>query len=457
MSDAAVPAPAWPSVRLDTERVLGTLRASLEHVRPASRQGRVVQVAGTLVRVVGIEARLGDICELWCDGQPPMRAEVVRFDADSVLLAPYGPLGGLSTTARVSSTHRGCLIPVGDALRGRVVDGFGQPADGRGPILADARVPLEASPPDPLRRRPVERRFETRVRALDGMLACGEGQRLGIFAPPGAGKTTLMGTLARHADTDVNVIALIGERGREVGDFVHRVLGEQGLARSVVVAATSDRCAVERVKAAQVATTIAEWFRARGARVMLVMDSITRYARALRELGLAAGEPPVRRGFPPSVFAELPRLLERSGNADRGSITAFYTVLTDGPSEDDPIAEEVRAILDGHVVLSRELADAGRFPAVDVSASLSRAMPSVATRAHLRAASTARRWMAKYRDIELLLQVGEFKRGEDALADAAVDRMPRLRELLEQEPDDPTPMDHTLQSLLDLTEETDHA
>lgn len=442
--------------RIDAERVLASLRSSLEQVRPATRQGRVVQIVGTLVRAVGIEARVGDACELWGEAKAPLLAEVVGFDADSVLLAPFGEIDGLSTSARVSTTRRRCMVPTGDGLLGRILDGFGQPMDGKGPLASSSMRQLDAPAPDPLARLPVQDPFETSVRALDALLTCGVGQRTGVFAPPGAGKTTLIGTLARHAVTDVNVIALIGERGREVGDFVHRVLGPQGLARSVLVVATSDRCAMERVKAAQVATSIAESFRDRGGRVMLVMDSITRFARALREVGLAAGEPPVRRGFPPSVFARLPRLLERGGNSEHGSITAFYTVLTDGPVEDDPIAEEVRATLDGHVVLSRELADAGRFPAIDTAASLSRVMPAVASPAHLRAAGTVRRWLAKYREIELLLQVGEFKFGEDPLADAAVQNMPRLRELLEQESHAATSSAATVQALLDLTGENSH-
>jgi type III secretion protein N (ATPase) len=292
--------------------------------------------------------------------------------------------------------------------------------------------------------------FETGVRAIDSMLTVGVGQRVGIFAMAGGGKSTLLGMLARRAASDVNVIALIGERGREVREFIEDSLGPEGLQRSVVVVSTSDRSAMERLRAAQVATAIAEGFRADGARVMLLMDSVTRYARALREIGLSVGEPAVRRGFPPSVFAELPRLFERAGNNDAGSITAFYTVLAEDEDGGDPVAEEVRSILDGHIVLSRELGQAGHYPAIDVLASASRVFTRVAASGHRADALRLRALMAKYAEIRFLLQVGEYKAGSDALADAAIERWPRIEALLRQPSDTGTPFDETLLRLREV-------
>jgi type III secretion protein N (ATPase) len=298
-----------------------------------------------------------------------------------------------------------------------------------------------------MRRRLIEAPLFTGVKVIDGLLTLGEGQRMGIFAPAGVGKSTLMGMLARGAQCDVSVIALIGERGREVREFIELILGKEGMARSVVVCATSDRSSIERAKAAFVATAIAEYFRDQGQRVLLMMDSLTRFARAQREIGLAAGEPPARRGFPPSIFAELPRLLERSGMGESGSITALYTVLAEDESGVDPIAEEVRGILDGHMILSRRLAAKNQFPAIDVLASLSRVMPQVARPAHITAAGTLRSMMAKYDEVEMLLQVGEFKKGNDPLADKAVDRIAAIRAFLGQKTSELLPIAQTFEQL----------
>jgi type III secretion protein N (ATPase) len=327
-------------------------------------------------------------------------------------------------------------VPTGAPLLGRILDGFGHPIDDRGPLVGAKQATVDADPPPALRRRPINRICETGVRAIDALLTIGQGQRVGVMAPVGVGKTTLMGMLARGAHADVNVIALVGERGREVGDFLTQILGAAGLARSVVVVTTADRPAVERVKCAQVATAIAEGFRREGQHVLLLMDSVTRYARALREIGLASGEAPTRRGFPPSVFAALPRLLERAGNDDRGAITAFYTLLMEGDEESDPVAEEVRSLLDGHLQLSRAQAQAHQFPAIDILASLSRVMPAVASAAQLEATARVRAWLAKYREIEVLLQMGEYRQGADPEADVAIARMPALRQLLQQRPDE---------------------
>jgi type III secretion protein N (ATPase) len=365
-----------------------------------------------------------------------LHAEVIGFRGGSAILTPFGDIAGLSSETEVVPTRRRFTVPTGAALLGRILDGFGHPIDGGGPVVGAKQETVDADPPPALRRRPISRVCETGVRAIDALLTVGQGQRVGVVAPVGVGKTTLMGMLARGAHADVNVIALVGERGREVGDFLTQILGKAGLARSVVVVTTSDRPAVERVKCAQVATAIAEGFRREGLHVLLLMDSITRYARALREIGLASGEAPTRRGFPPSVFAALPRLLERAGNDDRGAITAFYTLLIEGDEESDPVAEEVRSLLDGHLHLSRTQAQAHQFPAIDILASLSRVMPAVAPAAQLEASARVRGWLAKYREIELLLQMGEYREGADPEADVAIARMPALRQFLQQRPDE---------------------
>jgi ATP synthase in type III secretion protein N len=442
--------------------LLAPVRLALAQARPIQLEGRVVQALGTVVRATGVDARVGDVCELHAANGRVTRAEVVGFDRQTTILSPFGELNGLSFTARVLPLHRALDVPVGDALLGRVLDGFGEPLDGLGPLRSrGSAVPLrrastDAAPPPALSRRAITQRFETGVRALDALAAIGEGQRLGVFAPAGVGKSTLTGMLARGARCDVKVIALIGERGREVGEFIAHNLGPEGLAQSVVVTSTSDRPAVERAKSAQVAMTIAEAFRAEGKRVLLVMDSVTRYARALREIGLASGEPPTRRGYPPSVFASLPRLLERAGNDATGSITAFFTVLTEGEDDSDPIAEEVRSILDGHIVLSRKLAQQNQFPAIDVLASLSRVATHVTSAAQQRAASRLRDWLAKFNDVELLVQVGEYRNGSDALADQAVERVPHIRQWLKQSPASLSPLAHTLNGLA-LLEAGKHA
>ncbi len=440
--------------------LLAPVRLALAQAKPIQLEGRVVQALGTVVRATGVDARVGDVCELHAANGRITRAEVVGFDQHTAILSPFGELNGLSVTARVLPLHRALDVPVGDALLGRVLDGFGEPLDGLGPLRHSSsrngtpaplrRTSTDAVPPAALSRRPITQRFETGVRALDALAAIGEGQRLGVFAPAGVGKSTLTGMLARGARCDVKVIALIGERGREVGEFITHNLGPEGLAQSVVVTSTSDRPAVERAKSAQVAMTIAEAFRAEGKRVLLVMDSITRYARALREIGLASGEPPTRRGYPPSVFASLPRLLERAGNDAAGSITAFFTVLTEGEDDGDPIAEEVRSILDGHIVLSRKLAQQNQFPAIDVLASLSRVATHVTTAAQQRAASRLRDWLSKFNDVELLVQVGEYRSGSDALADQAVERVPHIRQWLKQSPAALSPLAHTLGGLAAL-------
>ncbi len=415
--------------------------------RTLGERGRLVQAFGTTLRVSGLSARIGQQCLLRDVRGSALRAEVVGLSHGEAILVPLSGLAGLAADARVEIVAESPQVPCGPGLLGRVIDAGGAPLDGRALPAGLPLRPVEAPAPNPMARTPVAERFGTGVRAIDAALTVGVGQRLGVFAMAGGGKSTLLGMLARGAASDVNVIALVGERGREVREFIEDSLGPQGLARSVLVVATSDRPAMERLRAAQAATAIAEGFRAQGARVMLLMDSVTRYARALREIGLSVGEPAVRRGFPPSVFAELPRLFERAGNDARGSITAFYTVLAEDEDGGDPVAEEVRSILDGHVVLSRELGQAGHYPAIDVLASASRVFTRVAAPAQQRQALRLRALMAKYAEIRFLLQVGEYRPGGDALADEAIARWPRIEALLRQGADQASPFGETLRQL----------
>ena len=399
----------------------------------AELRGTVVEAIGTTLRVIGLSLGVGDLCEIELEEGAVLLAETVGINGRVALLMPYGELAGIKAGAWVKKKGRGHRIAVGPALLGRVIDGFGNPLDGLGYYETEVEVPLSRPPPPAMERQLVQDSVSVGVRMIDALTTVGLGQRFGIFAPAGVGKTTLLGMLARHAQFDVNVIALIGERGRELREFIEDSLGEEGLARSVVVVATSDSPAMARAKAAQLATAIAEYFRDDlGQRVLLIMDSATRYARALREIGLASGEPPTRRGYPPSVFAELPRLLERSGNGAVGTMTAFYTVLMEDEETADPIAEEIRSILDGHLVLSRKLAAAGQYPAIDPRVSLSRVMSRVTNLEHQQAAERVRSWIAKYDEVELLLQVGEYRAGNDPTTDLAIERHDQITEFLHQ-------------------------
>jgi type III secretion protein N (ATPase) len=422
------------------------LAERLQETPTLQERGRVVQAFGTTLRVSGLSARIGQQCLVGGS----LRAEVVGFTHGDAILVPLAGLHDLSSRDEVQVIGSVAAVPFGHALLGRVIDAFGRPLDGRALPAGLRAMPIVADAPDPMQRLPVAQAFVTGVRAIDAALALGEGQRVGIFAMAGGGKSTLLGMLARHAASDVNVIALVGERGREVREFIDDNLGAAGLARSVVVVATSERPAMERQRAALAATAIAEGFRAEGARVMLQMDSVTRYARALREIGLAVGEPAVRRGFPPSVFAELPRLFERAGNDANGSITAFYAVLAEDEDGSDPVAEEVRSILDGHIVLARELAAAGHYPAIDIPASASRAAARIAGAAQREQALRLRAMLAKHAEIRFLLQVGEYKSGSDELADRTLERWPALQALLRQRPDEATPLTRTLDRLREV-------
>lgn len=418
-------------------------------------KGRVTQVIGTIIKAVVPAVKVGEVCLLRNPGEGlEMKAEVVGFVKDAALLTPIGDMYGISSTTEVIPTGRAHAVAVGSGLLGRILDGLGRPLDEaeRGPLKSEKFYPVFADSPDPLKRRLIDHPLELGVRVIDATLTCGEGQRMGIFAAAGGGKSTLLGMLVKGAAVDVTVIALIGERGREVREFLEHELGEEGRRKSVVVCATSDRSSMERAKAAYVATAIAEYFRDQGKKVLFLMDSVTRFARAQREIGLAAGEPPTRRGYPPSVFATLPKLMERSGMNDKGSITAMYTVLVEGDDMTEPIADETRSILDGHIILSRRLAAANHYPAVDVLASASRVMNNVVTPEHREAAGRLRELMAKYAEVELLVKIGEYKRGGDPTTDEAIDKHEAIRAFLRQRTDERSGLQETLDHLFDIVE-----
>jgi type III secretion protein N (ATPase) len=436
---------------LDIDNFTRALRLALLEDPPLPSTGKVFEVLGTLIRVSGMNVKIGELCELRDrTGLVLQKAEVVGISRSTAILSPFDQLTGVSTETRVFGTGRPLSVPVGNGLLGRVINGLGEPTDGKGALLCSEERPVFRDPPDPMSRRMIEEPMHTGVKIIDGLMTLGEGQRMGIFAPAGVGKSTLMGMLARGTQCDVNVIALIGERGREVREFIELILGEEGMRRSVVICATSDRSSIERAKAAYMATAVAEYYRDRGQKVLLMMDSLTRFARALREIGLARGEPPARRGFPPSVFAEIPRLLERAGMGARGSITALYTVLAEDESGGDPIAEEVRGILDGHMILSRKIAAKNQYPAIDVLASLSRVMTQVVPEQHAQAAGRLRKLMAKYEEVETLLQVGEYAKGNDADGDEAIAKNQAIKDFLNQRTDTLVDFDRTLGELTQL-------
>lgn len=418
--------------------LLPMLRSRAAGIDTHPMQGRVVSATGTIIRAILPNVAVGDLCRLQNrDRDWSLDAEVVGLDGNEVLMTPMGGLEGVSVDTEVVTTGGRRSFPVGERLLGRVLDALGTPIDGLGPLEAGPSRSVSAAPPPAMERQPIDRPLPVGLRALDGLLTCGEGQRLGVYGEAGAGKSTLMSAIVKGSSADIAVVALVGERGREVREFVEHNLGAEGLKNAVLIVATSDRPAAERVVCAQAATTVAEYFRDQGLKVLLFVDNVTRYARALREIGLAAGEPPTRRGFPPSVFAALPQLMERAGMGVRGSITAFYTVLVED-GMDDPIAEETRGILDGHVILSRALAAAGHYPAIDVLTSRSRVMSLVADPRHQAAATKIRSLWAKYQEIEFLLQVGEYKPGGDALADEAIAKIGALRNFLRQGNDERT-------------------
>lgn len=407
------------------------LNKKVKGLSPTYIEGKVKKIIGLTVEVEGIKAFVGELCTIYNERNIPIKCEVVGFKDNEVILMPLGELNGISPGCKVVPERKPLSVKCSDNLLGKVLDGLGNPLN-EDEIGFGEDYPLDNSPPDPLKRRRIKDVLPTGVRAIDGFLTCGEGQRIGIFAGSGVGKSTTLGMIAREAKADVNVIALIGERGREVLDFIQADLGEEGMKKSVVVCATSDKPALIRLKGALTATAIAEYFRDQGKKVILMMDSVTRFAMAQREVGLAIGEPPATKGYTPSVFAKLPILMERAGTSDKGSITAFYTVLVDGDDFNEPIADAVRGILDGHIVLSRTLAHKNHYPAIDILNSVSRLMPSIAEDNHKDAASKARDLLATYKEAEDLINIGAYVSGSNKKIDVAVQYNPYIEKFLKQ-------------------------
>lgn len=414
--------------------------------------GRVTQVVGLVVESHGPNARVGDLCYIETGQGEMIHAEVVGFRGDRTLLMPLGELSGVRAGCAVLSSGHCMRVPVGSELLGRALDGLGEPMDGLGPTNCSTYYPIYATPPNALRRTMINRPMETGVRAIDGVLTLAEGQRMGIFAGSGVGKSTLLGMIARNCTADINVIALVGERGREVREFIEHDLGPEGLARSIIVCATSEQPALVRIKAALTATAIAEYFRDQGASVLLMMDSVTRFCMAQREVGLAIGEPPSTKGYTPSVFALLPKLMERAGTSEKGAITALYTVLVEGDDTNEPIADAARSILDGHIVLSRKLTSKGHYPPIDVMQSLSRVAPMVTSPEQQAAARDIRELMASYTDIEDLVSIGAYKPGTKPSADRAIEKWDGINGFLRQDKTQATDFVTTVARLREITQ-----
>jgi len=410
-----------------------------------TRLGRIEQIVGLTVEATGPACNIGDICIIASeDGEREMPAEVVGFRGSKVLLMPYGDMSGIGYGSVVRNTGKQLQIRVGKDLIGRTVDAMANPIDGGPPIRAEAYYPIKGAPPNPLDRPRIREPIQIGIKAIDGLLTIGKGQRMGIFAGSGVGKSTLMGSIARNVRSDVNVIALVGERGREVMDFIENSLGEEGLKRSVLVVATSDQPAMMRSKCALTATTIAEYFRDQGNDVLLMMDSLTRYCMALREIGLSIGEPPVARGYTPSIYSDLPKLLERAGNFEKGSITGLYTVLVEGDDSNEPISDTVRSIIDGHIMLSRKIAAKNHYPAIDVLVSLSRLMSEIAGPEHIRMAGRLRSILALYNSNEDLINIGAYKMGTNPELDHAIACKNRIDDFLKQRTDENFDLKDTL-------------
>ncbi len=430
-------------------------RRAIADVSTYKVKGKVTELTGLVVKAVVPNVRVGELCliESFYRRQP-IKAEVVGFKDNTVLLMPLGDLEGIGPGNDVLPTGSCLMVPVGYELLGRVLDGLGDPidVDKKGPLLAKQFYPVHASPPDPLKRRRITRPISVGLKVIDSMLTVGEGQRIGLFAAAGVGKSVTMGMIARNTEADVNVICLVGERGRELRDFLEQDLGEEGLKRSVVICSTSDQPSLVRSKAAYAATAIAEYFRDQGKKVLFMMDSVTRFARALREIGLAVGEPPARQGFTPSVFSTLPKLLERSGNSEKGSITAFYTVLVEGDDMNEPVADEVRSILDGHVILSRDLANRGHYPAVSVSESVSRVMTNIIDEEHLMASRKLKEVVANYEKERDLILIGAYEAGSNPAVDYAIEKIDEVNNFLKQGTHDRFTFEESVEGLKSLFE-----
>ena len=428
-------------------------RDAIEECKTIKLTGKVTQVVGLVIETQGPTVSVGELCYIYPkkSDSPPIPAEVVGFRQGRVMLMPVGEMHGVGPGCEVVAAQKMLQVKVGDELLGRVLDGLGNPMDEKGPILTKEEYPLQSPPPPPLTRPRINQSLYVGVRAIDGLMTLGDGQRIGIMAGSGVGKSTLLSMIARNTEADISVIALIGERGREVRDFIERDLGEEGLKRAVVVVATSDQPALVRIKGAMTATAIAEYFRDKGHKVIFMMDSVTRFAMAQREVGLTIGEPPATRGYTPSVFALLPRLLERAGTSDSGSITGIYTVLVDGDDMNEPIADAVRSILDGHIVLSRAIAAQNHFPAIDVLASVSRVMNEVVSKEHLSAAQNMRALMAVYKDAEDLIHIGAYVKGSSKRIDAAVQKIDAINAFLCQDIYEVDTYEETIKKLVGIS------
>ena len=415
------------------ERIARYGRALPEDAWP-ELAGRLTRMVGLTLECVGCPMEVGDRCLIQAEDSKKVEAEVVGFEQDRLYLMPLTVISGLRPGALVVPMETASRVPVGEGLLGRVVNGAGDPLDGQGPLESVHTVPFTGTTINPLNRTPIRRPIDVGIRSINGLMTVGQGQRMGLFAGSGVGKSVLLGMMTRFTDADVTVVGLIGERGREVKEFIEEILGEEGLKRSVVVAAPADDSPLMRLRAAMLTTRIAEYFRDQGKRVLLLMDSLTRYAQAQREIALAVGEPPATKGYPPSVFARIPQLVERAGNGERdsGSITAFYTVLTEGDDQQDPVADAARAILDGHMVLSRRLAEEGHYPAIDVEASISRVMPQIVSGEQMRQAQRFKQLYSRYEQARDLISVGAYQKGNDPDTDKAIDLMPAIRQFLQQ-------------------------
>jgi len=421
----------------------------IETVETTSVSGRITEIVGMIIRAVVPNVKVGEICLVKRIDQEPLMCEVVGFTSEEVLLSPLGEMQGVGPSSEVIPTHRSLSVKVGPKILGRVLDALGNPLDEetKGPLEVEEYVPVIRAPPDATKRKIIKEPLSVGIRVFDGSLTVGMGQRVGVFAAAGGGKSTLLGMIARNAVADVNVISLVGERGRELKEFIEKDLGPEGLKRSVLVVSTSDQASQLRLNAAYVGTAIAEYFRDQGKSVIFMMDSVTRFARAIREVGLAAGEPPARGGYTPSVFSTLPRLLERSGNSDIGSITAFYTILVAGDDMNEPVADEVRSILDGHIILSADLARQYHYPAVDVLSSASRVLTSITTKEHQQLIGKIREVLATYKKNELLIKIGEYKRGTDKNVDFSIDYVDKVNRFLRQGIDEKSTWEETQQQL----------
>lgn len=417
---------------------------AIASAKTITHRGIVTDIIGLLIESSGPKVRMGEICTLWPKSGTPVLAEVVGFRSGKVLLMPFGDLDGIAPGSSVESTGTQLEVPVGKEMLGRITGALGFPIDNQTLWPVETFYPVMEKPPAPLERSLIQSPLSTGIRAIDGLLTIGEGQRIGIFSGSGVGKSTLMGMIARNTSGDVNVIALIGERGREVREFIEKDLGEDGLKRSVVVVATSDEPALMRIKSAWVATAIAEYFRDQGLNVLLMMDSITRWCMAQREVGLATGEPPTTRGYTPSVFSNLPKLLERAGKASTGSITGIYTVLVEGDDMDEPIADAARGILDGHIVLSRDLAQMGHYPSIDILASVSRLMPTVVSREHIAVAQEMRSILATYKKAEDLVNIGAYVQGSNPAIDRSLEYIQAINSFLKQGVDECVSFDNVI-------------